>query len=96
MEVTRCMASVVLVKAFIHPIKQCGQEMILASETLTKREEGKGKREGEGKRGKGERTSMPVSFSVALAGINRLYFITFPGKDITKNFRIHFLRMVCN
>lgn len=47
------MASVVLKSnAFMHPIKQCGQEVILASETLTKREEGRGKREGEGKRGK--------------------------------------------
>lgn len=91
------MASVVLkLNGFMHPIKQCGQEVILASETLTKREEGRGKREGEGKRGKGERTVIPVSFSVALEGIDRLYFITFPGKDITKNFRIHFLRMVCN
>ena len=41
------MASVVLkLNAFMHPIKQCGQEVILASETLTKREEGRGKREG--------------------------------------------------
>ena len=70
--------------------------MILASETLTKREERGGKREGKGKKGKGERTAIPVSFSVALEGINMFYFITFPATNITKNFRIHFLRMVCN
>lgn len=81
---------------FIHPIKQCGQEMILASETLTKREERRGKREGKGKKGKGERTAIPVSFSATLEGINIFHFITFPVKNITKKFRIHFMRMVCN
>lgn len=45
----------VKLNGFMHPIKQCGQEVILASETLTKREEGGAKREGEGKRGGKER-----------------------------------------
>lgn len=75
------------------------KKVILASETLTRereREEGRAKERERGKRGKGERTAIPVSFSIALEGIDKNCFYHIPGKDITKNFRIHFLRMVCN
>lgn len=78
------MASVVLkLNGFMQSIKQGGQEVILIV-NLDKERGREGQREGEGKRGKRE-TAIPVSFSAALEAKFRLYFITFPGKDITKN-----------
>lgn len=86
----------VKIKCFHAPNQAVWTRSDISIRNLDKERGREGQKRGRGEERKGESTAIPVSFSVALEGIDRLYFITFPGKDITKNFRIHFLRMVCN
>lgn len=59
------------------------------------RERGKEGRE-RGKGRKGKRRAIAIGLLVAWKGISMFYFITFPVKYTTKNFRICFLRMIWN
>lgn len=45
---------------------------------------------------KGKRTAIAISLPVAWKGTGMFYFIAFPVKYITKNFKICFLRMIWN
>lgn len=57
----------------------------------------RGKEERERRKGRtGKRIAIAISLLVAWKGIGMFYFIAFPVKYITKNFRICFLRMIWN
>ena len=76
---------------------QGGGALILASVILKQREEGEEERERERDREKrGEIITIAISLPEAWKGIDVLYFITFPVKNITKNFILIFLRMIWN